>query len=213
MSYVLYYSPGAASLCVHWMLLEIGAPFELRKLDFEKGEQRAPDYLKLNPNGVVPTLVVDGAPHAETAALLMLLAERHPEKGFAPAIGDPLRGEYLQWMLYLANTLMPAFRAWFYPHEPAGEANAAQVKDSARVRIDAVFDRAEAKLADDRAFLLGDRIFAADFLLTMLIRWSRNMPRKAEIGRARLADYAARMRQRPALIAAHEREALTDWIR
>src|SRR4051812_35705228 len=122
--YQLYYSPSTASLAVHWMLIEIGAPFELVLTDTETGAQKQPGYLKLNPGGVVPTLIVDGAPVLESTAILMLLAERHPEKGWTPPIGTPERAAYFQWMVYLANTLLPSFRAWYYPHEPAGEANA-----------------------------------------------------------------------------------------
>jgi len=64
MSYILYYSPGAASLAVHWMLIEIGVPFELRLVDIDAGAQREPDYLRLNPSGRVPTLVIEGCPMA-----------------------------------------------------------------------------------------------------------------------------------------------------
>jgi glutathione S-transferase len=60
--YVLYYMPGTASTAVHWMLLEIGVPFDLRKVDFAQGAQRSPEYLALNPQGRVPTLLISGRP-------------------------------------------------------------------------------------------------------------------------------------------------------
>ena len=66
--YTLYYSPGAASMLVHLVLLEIGAPHLLERVDLDAGQQRSAAYLALNPNGVVPTLVVDGVPHGEAAA-------------------------------------------------------------------------------------------------------------------------------------------------
>ena len=93
--YTLYYSPGAASMVVHLALLEIGAPHELRLVDFEANAQRDPAYLKLNPRGVVPTLVIDGRPRSESAALLLMLAERHPEAKLAPVPGTP---EYEAWL-------------------------------------------------------------------------------------------------------------------
>jgi len=111
--YRLYWSPGAASLAVHWMLRELDVPFEIERADIDSGRNRSPEYLRLNPEGRVPTLIVDGAPVRETAALLMLLAERHPGAGLAPAVGAPDRAAWLEWMLYLANTLQPAFRLWF----------------------------------------------------------------------------------------------------
>jgi glutathione S-transferase len=209
--YQLYYSPGTASLAAHWMLIEIGAPFELVLTDTATGAQKHPDYLKLNPSGVVPTLIVDGAPVCEVAAILMLLAERHADKGLAPAAGAPGRAAYLQWMVYLANTVMPAFRAWFYPHEPAGEAGTEAAAAVARERLEVVWDRIDAHLADAGPYMLGERLSAVDFLATMLMRWSRNMPRPATAW-PNIARYLARMRAMPTLREVHAREGLTDWI-
>ena len=91
--YTLYYSPGSASLVVHLALLEIGAPFRLEKVDFDRDAQHSPEYLRINPRGQVPTLVIDGQPYFESAALLMILAERHPEARLAPPPGsDAARG-------------------------------------------------------------------------------------------------------------------------
>ena len=209
--YRLFYMPSTASLAVHWMLIELGVPFELELVDFETGAQRSPEFLKLNPSGRVPVLVVDGAPHAEVAALLMLLAERRPQAGFAPAVGAAERADYLQWMLFLANTLQPAFRAWFYPDEPAGADQVEVVQARARATIEAIWARVDARFADGRRHLLGERLSAADFLLTMLTRWSRAMPVTATAF-PHLGAYVARMRAMPSLREVHAREGLTDWI-
>ncbi|CAN7209038.1 glutathione S-transferase family protein [Caulobacter sp. LjRoot300] len=209
--YQLYYSPSTASLAVHWMLIEIGAPFELVLTDIATGANKTPDYLKLNPSGVVPTLIVDGAPVLESAAILMLLAERHADKGLAPAAGTPERAAYFQWMVYLANALLPSFRAWYYPHEPAGEANAEAAQAVARARVEAVWDRVDAQLAAKGPYMLGERLSAVDFLATMLMRWSRNLPRQATAW-PNIARYLARMRAMPSLREVHAREGLTDWI-
>jgi len=209
--YQLYYSPSTASLAVHWMLIEVGAPFELILTDIATGANKTSDYLKLNPSGVVPTLIVDGAPVLESAAILMLLAERHADKGLAPAAGTPERAAYFQWMVYLANALLPSFRAWYYPHEPAGEANAEAAQAAARARVEAVWDRVDAQLAAKGPYMLGERLSAVDFLATMLMRWSRNLPRQATAW-PNIARYLARMRAMPSLREVHAREGLTDWI-
>lgn len=210
--YTLYYSPGTASLAVHWMLIELGERFELIEVDFATQAQRSPEYLKINPSGHVPALIVDGVAHAEVAALLMLLAERHPAARFAPEPGSAQRADYLQWMIYLANTLQPAYRAWFYPDEPAGAANAEAAKAQARTRIEASLERLDRLFADGRRFVLGERLTAVDFLATMLMRWSRNMPKPATQF-PQLAAYINRMRAMPSLQAVHAREGLTDWIK
>lgn len=83
---------------------------------------------------MVPTLIVEGAACTETAALALLLGERHPEAKLAPAPGSPLRPAYLQWTIYLANTLQPAFLLWFYPAD-APEVAAEGLKAATRRRI------------------------------------------------------------------------------
>lgn len=209
--YKLYYSPATASLCVHWMLIELGVPFETVLIDFDTEAQKAADYLKLNPNGQVPTLVVDGRPVTESAAILMLLAERHPQAGFAPAPGSVERGAYLELMIYLANALLPAFRNWFYIADYAGPAHEADVLDFTRRRIETVWSRLDERLSDGRAFLLGETMTAPDFLATMLTRWSRNMPKPATAW-PHLSGYIARMKTRPGLREVHARESLSEWI-
>ncbi|MEK7265127.1 MAG: glutathione S-transferase family protein [Pseudomonadota bacterium] len=209
--YKLYYSSGAASSAVHWMLIEIGADFELAPVDLERGEQKSPAYLKLNPAGQVPTLVVDGEPFTETAAILMWLAERHRGAGFDVEPTDALRRRYLQQMLFLANTLQPAFRLYFYPQEAAGAGNETAAAEMARARIETAWAKIDAVLADGRAFLLGDRMTTPDFLATMLVRWSRNMSKPATAF-PNVAAYVARMKTRTGLKEVHRREGLTEWI-
>lgn len=211
MSYTLYGSPGTASMCVHWMLIELGVPFEFISLDFTKNATKDPAYLKINPGGHVPALVIDGQAYAETAALLMILAERHSDRGFAPEIGAPDRALYLQWMIILANTLMPAFRLFYYADEGAGPENADATKAQAILRINKVFDRVDAMLADGRLYLLGDKLRAADFLLAMLARWSRNLPRTA-LDWPHFRTYVERMRAMPSYRETHNREGLQGWI-
>lgn len=207
--YTLYYAPGSANLVVHLALLEIGAPHELKRIDIEKGEQRSAEYLAINPNGVVPTLVIDGVPHGEAAALAMLLAERHPEAALTPATGSAQRADYLQWMLYLANTLQPLFRQWFYPadHLPAG---ADTVKAAARAGIEKSWSHIDAHLDAHGPYMLGDRFSLVDLYVLMLMRWSRNMPRPATAW-PQLAALAARLKARPSWKQVCEAEGLVEW--
>lgn len=206
----LYYAPGAASLVVHWLLLELDRPHALALVDTKAGAQKSPEYLALNPNGVVPTLVIDGRPHYEAAALLMHLADADPQRRFAPAAADPQRIDYTQWMFNLANMVQPLFRQWWYPHEPAGEAHAETVLVHVQPRIEAQWARIDAHLAAHGPHLLGERLTAADFYLTMLMRWSRNMPRPATEW-PHLAALAARLKARPSFAELYRREGLTEW--
>ena len=208
--HTLYYAPGAASMAVHWLLIELQLPHQLHRLDLAAREHKQPGYLALNPSGVVPTLLVDGEPFTEAAALLMTLADANPASALAPPSGDPQRASYYQWMLHLANAVQPLFRQWWYPAETAGEANAATVQAHVAPLIEAAWQRIDAHLASAGPFLLGERISAADFHLTMLMRWSRNMPRPAHAW-THLGALATRMKARPSFKELYAREGLSEW--
>ena len=209
-STTLYYSPGAASLLVHWLLIELDVPHALHLVDTAAKVQKSPGYLAMNPNGVVPTLVLDGKPQYEAAALAMLLAERHADAGLAPGIDDPRRGDYLQWMFNLANMVQPLFRQWWYPGEPAGEANADALRAHCAPRIEVEWARIDAHLAANGPHLLGERASVADFYLVMLMRWSRNMPKPATEW-PRLAELAKHMKARPSFARLYAEEGLEEW--
>ncbi len=207
--YTLYYSPGSANLVVHLALLEIGAPYELKRIDIDKGEQRSPGYLAINPHGVVPTLVVDGVAHTEAAALAMWLVERHPDARLAPSVDSPRRADYLQWMFYLANSLQPLFRQWFFPrdHLPAA---ADDIQQAARIGIEKCWDFIDAHLGAHGPYLLGGEFSVVDLYVLMLMRWSRNMPRPATQW-PQLAALAARLKARPSWPRVNAAEGLTEW--
>lgn len=210
MSVVLYGSQSTASLVVHWLLLELGIEHELHQLDFDRREQKSADYLALNPAGRVPTLVLDGQVLTESAAIAMHLADLHPAAGLAPLPGSPARGDYYRWICFCVYTLMPAYRAWFYPDEPAGEANVAEVKQRARLQLEAAWQQMADHLQAHGPYVLCERASVVDFLLTMLMRWSRNMPRPTDQWPV-LAAHAARMKARPAFAEVYRREGITDW--
>jgi glutathione S-transferase len=104
-----YMAPGSSSMAVHIALQEVGEPFEIKLLRLSKGEGRTPEYLALNPEGKVPTLVVVGRPLTEVAAILFYLAKRYPAAKLLP---DDLESEAqaISWMSFIAATVHPARR-------------------------------------------------------------------------------------------------------
>jgi glutathione S-transferase len=210
MPITLYYSRSTASLVVHWLLIELGVPHELHELDFDRRDQKSAAYLKLNPAGVVPTLVMDGQVITEAAAIIMHLADLHPRAELAPALGTPQRAQHYRWMFFCANTLQPAYRAWFYPTEPAGEAQVEASKEQARIKLEAAWQQVADHLQANGPYLLGEKKSAADFMLTMLMRWSRNMPRPSDSWPV-LHAYAQRMKALSSFKEVYAREGLTDW--
>jgi glutathione S-transferase len=106
----LYFAPGSSSMAVHIALHEIGVAFEGKPMSFKKDDMRSPDYLALNPEGKVPTLVIDGRPLTEVAAILFYLAKRFPEAGLLPRDDIEADAQALSWMSFAASTLHPARR-------------------------------------------------------------------------------------------------------
>jgi glutathione S-transferase len=107
---ILYFAPGASSMAVHIALNEIGVPFESRPISFARGEQHAPDYLALNPEGKVPMLVIDGRPLTEVAAILFYLANGYPGAGLLPRGDVEAQAQAISWMSFAASSLHPARR-------------------------------------------------------------------------------------------------------
>jgi len=209
--YTLYYSPGTASMAVHLALLEIGAPHRLAKVDFESDEQHSPEYLRINPRGQVPALVIDGKPYFESAALLMILAERHPEARLAPPPGSAMRAGWYQWIVFLTSSLGPVYRQWFYPTDLGSPEHPPFVRNALRQKIEDSWSLVDAHLADNGPYMLGAEFSAVDLLTLMYMRWSRNMPRPVTDWPA-LQKYADLMRARPSWRRLYEIEGLTEWL-
>jgi glutathione S-transferase len=108
----LYFSPGSSSMATHIALHEVGEPFEAKLTALHEHKNRAPDYLAVNPEGKVPTLMIDGRPLTEVAATLWYLARRYPEAKLLPQYGD-IEGEarVISWMSFIAATIHPSRRA------------------------------------------------------------------------------------------------------
>lgn len=208
--YTLYYSPGTASMVVHLMLIELGVPHSLERVDFDKNTQRSPDYLRLNPRGQVPTLVIDGRPYFESAALVMILAERHADAGLAPPPGSERRAAWCQWLVFLSSALGAPYRQWFYPPELGTTEHTPPVREALRAKIETAWALVNDHLQSSGPYMLGKQFSAVDLLATMYMRWSRNMPKPATEWAAlrRLADL---VRARPSWARLYEVEGLTEW--
>jgi len=145
----------------------------------------------------------------EAAALALLVAERHPGAQLTPAPGSADRPAFLQWMLYLANTLQPLFRQWFFPTDHLAE-GADTVKENARLGIEKCWDYLDAHLAAHGPYLLGNAFSLADLYALMLMRWARHMPKPATAW-PHVAALAARLKTRPSWQRMCTEEGLVEW--
>ena len=171
--YKLYWAAGTAALAPQAILEEVGAAYEIVTLDLKRQEHRRPEYLALNPAGLVPTLVTgDGLVLTESAAITVALCERHPDAGLIPEPGDPARGTFFRWLFYLANAVQEAYKRFYFPGRFSTDpADAPRIKDQADSDLAARWRIVEDRLADSGPYLLGARFSAADIFLVMLATW------------------------------------------
>jgi len=176
--YTLHWNQGSASLVAHMALEETGVPYKLTLVDMDKGEHKTPEYLKLNPNGKVPALALDGGGVMfETNAIAMYLADRHPQSGLAPAVADPDRAVYTQWMFHLTNSIQPLYLLFYYPERHTTNAgHHEEIKTKAMEQIGEAWDRVERSLAAKGPYMLGERFSAADLPVVMLSNWQQAQP-------------------------------------
>lgn len=209
MTIKLFYFPGNANLAPHMVLEELGVPYELVLVDRAKNAHKSAEYMKLNPMGRIPTLVDGDLVISETAAICLHLADAHPEKKLAPALGSAERGRFYSWLMYLTNTVQAELIFYFYPEKiAAADAARAEIKANEEARVGGMFDTIEAALAEHGGpYLMGSHYTILDPYLLMLGRWTRNMARPART-LPKVGAFMTRMLERPAIRRAFDQEGL-----
>ena len=220
----LHYHPGNASMTPHLLLRELGAPFELKFVDRANAAHKSAEYLKLNPNGLIPVLVdgdlSTGSGQAlvlyESAAIVLHLVDTHPAAGLAPALGTAERAQFYKWLVWLSGTMISMMQHYFYSERmvaPGNTAGALEVKAQAEAKLGAMFDQIDAQFASHGGpWLLGQRFSAVDPMAFMLCRWSRGFARPART-LPHIAPFLERMLARPAVQKVLEVEQLArPWV-
>lgn len=199
----LHYYPSTAAMVPHILLEEIGAPYQRELVDRAVGEHKAPQYLRLNPNGLIPVLVDGGQAIYETAAIVLHLCDTHPQAALAPPLGSPERAQFYQWLMWLTNTLQASLIVYFYPERWMDEGNAAgvaELKAHAERKVGVLIDMLEAELArHDQPWFGGARYSALDPYVFTLCRWTRNFKSPPARERPLLGLYLQRVLARPAV--------------
>jgi glutathione S-transferase len=208
----LHYSPSTASMVPHILLLDLGVPFEKVLVDTETGAHRSPDYRRLNPNGLIPTLSDGALVLYETAAICLHLCDIHPQAGLAPPVGSIERAHFYKWLMWLSNTLQAALIIYFYPERyvmPGNAAGVAEVKAQAETRIGSLLDQLDVEMARQGGpWFLGAQYSMLDPYVFTLCRWTRRFASPAARARPQLGPYLQRMLARPAVQAALSDEGL-----
>ena len=188
---ILYYAPGASSMAAHIALHEIGVPFEGRPVSFAKRETRSAEFLAINPEGKVPTLLIDGRRLTEVAAILFFLARRFPRAELLVRDDPEAEAQVISWLSFLASSVHPA---------------RARGIDHARE----VWRIAEQRLGS-RQWAVGERYSIADIHLFRLFWRFRNSLKPSREELPNLHAHHDRVLARPAVQRTCELEAAIGY--
>ena len=196
----LHHAVPSRSSIVHWMLEELGQPYDLHLLSLKKGENREPAYLAVNPMGKVPALRHGDVVITEASAICCYLADEFPEARLNVPVGDPRRGPYLRWLFFSPSCIEPAIAERAFPRKEAAPTTALGFGD---------FDRVMSLLGQATGaaspHLLGEQFTAADVVIGSALRWG--MAFKIIPERPELVAYVGRLTERPAFKRAAEQDA------
>lgn len=198
MTYRLYGDLGSGAFSAEAALAEAGAPYEFELISLDKGEQKAPGFLILNPSGKIPALrLPEGAIVTELAAILLTLADHFPQSGLLPPQAAPARAIAYRWLAFMASEIYPFVEIADYPTRfvPDGQA-AAALKDVAIARIRERLLLIERVLAGP--FLLPGGFSLLDIYAAMFSRWSIGAEWR-ELNLPQLTKLAKLVSQRPAI--------------
>lgn len=202
----LHYAPDNASLIVRLALEELSVPYETRLVDRAAGAQNSPEYLAINPAGLIPALETPEGAIFETAAILLWLSETHA--ALAPPPGHPARADFLKWLFFLSNTQHANLRLNFYPQNYVGDNAEAQValRRHIRAKLCRGYDMFEDLATQTPAWFGADTPSLLDLYLVALLRWSALYP-AGDTGWfaldrwPHLAGLAGRLETRPSVAA------------
>lgn len=188
---VFYYNPRSRAQMAHWMLEEVGAPYDKVFVDFEKGEHKTPEFLALNPMGKLPTLVHKGVVITETAAVIAYLADAFPNAKLAPATSDPRRGAYYRWLFFGGSCFEPAMIDVMMKRPPVQKSMAGWGD----------FDDVKATLKTALTpgpYLLGEQFTAADVYIGAELTWAMMFGAPGLKEEPVFVDYVERLKARDA---------------
>ena len=203
----LYYYPNNASLAPHFLLHHVKADYELVLVERESEGHKSADYLKLNPAGRIPTLVIGDQSIFESPAICIHICELYLEYELMPPIGDPRRPLFFQWLAFLNNTLQAELMIRYYPHRHTNdETNIPNIISAQDDRIGEALSIIDNQL-DSNDFLLGEKLSACDYFLFMLAEWSLLLER-SPISYKNLAKYLKQLSENPTIKAVCEFEKI-----
>ena len=206
---ILYYAPTACSMAPHIALEEIGVPFEPRRIDLAKGEQSSADFLALSPLGRVPTLIVDGEAVTEVPALLTYIAGLKPEAGMIPPARTLANARCFEWLGFLSSSLHVAYAQFRRPQRFLEEGSQCRDELTGQGRVNTIRFYREVERRLSGGWAAGDSYSIADINLFPFFTWAWRLEFDVRKECPKWATLFDRLKERPAVKRAVEREGIT----
>ena len=187
----LYHAAPSRSSITRWMLDEVGEPYDIHLISLSKGENRAADYLAVNPMGKVPALKHGDVIITEGAAICTYLADEFPRAKLNVPIGTPRRGVYLKWLFFGPSCIEPAMTDRAFPRKEEARRGMLGYGD-----FDTAMD-VVAKAVASGPYLMGEHFTAADVVIGSTLRFGMMFKLLPE--RPEFIAYTGRLAGRPAL--------------
>jgi glutathione S-transferase len=204
----LYQITGSTSFAVRCALEEMGV--EYNPIDIEPFDRSRPaSFGQVNPWRRVPVICDGEAEVYETGACLLYLAERFPAAGLEPPPGDPSRGVYLRWMVWLSDTFRPLWERIMAP-QFFTTTDAAGVRAKGMEELAELGVTLEAELRG-RTWCAGDRYTVADIYLYMLVGW-QHYGTGLRVGGDAVQDHYERVGARLAIVRTRELDDLDERL-
>ena len=201
----LYHCADARSLRPLWALEELGADYELVNMAFPP-RATYPGYLSINPLGTVPTFVDGNVTLTESTGICHYLGEKFAPTDLRVDPAEPAYGEYLNWMYRSDATLtFPQTIVLRYTRLEPKERRLPQAAEDYTVWYLSRLRSVEAAL-EDREFLCAGRFTMADIAVHYALFLGETLG-LAERYKPRSRDYLERLKERPALRRAREKQA------
>ena len=197
--FTLYWSTGCGSFAPHAILIEVGAQFVLVEIDLDSNQEYSPQFLAINPRAQVPALTLsDGTTITESVAMMMHIADCHPEFDLMPKIGELQRAIAYRWLVFSAVNLYEAGCRASHPQDYTQEASGYEgVRDKALNDLNEYWTMM-AEAIGEGPFLFGKNYSIVDICLLMIAQWH---PATNELLRRlrKLGALCGAVRDRPAV--------------
>ncbi len=206
MSITFYYNPMSSAARIHLSLDELGIPYEKVLIDLQAKDQKKPEFLALNPNGKVPTIVIDGQPMFESIAIQIYLGERFGvERGLWPALGSREHMQALTWLCWHQSSLAAPLFTYLYQLGAPAEQRDSQQLEAKLAEVHQMLAILDARIGE-RGNIVHDKWTLVDTDAASTLGWALYTAKIDAAKYRHLTAWMGRFQERP-VVRAHMNQA------